>query len=77
MTQQVDSADTNGLAAVPLEALDDLSWSTVVKVNSALRTSDIELTVAIDEFGNDRPEPFTKVVINTKATLFQSMHGVP
>ncbi|KLO30315.1 TPM domain-containing protein [Mycobacterium haemophilum] len=70
--RQVDPTDTNALAAVPLEALDDLSRSMVVEVDNALRTSSNELAVAVDEFGDDRTEPFTKAVLNAKAALSQA-----
>ena len=70
--QRVDPTDTNALAAVPLEALDDLSRSKVVDVDNAVRTSSNELTLAIDEFGEDRTQPFTEAVNSAKATLSQA-----
>jgi predicted nucleic acid-binding Zn-ribbon protein len=70
--RRVDPTDANALAAVPLEALDDLSRSMVVEVDNALRTSSNELAVAIDEFGTERTEPFTRAVNNAKAALSQA-----
>jgi predicted nucleic acid-binding Zn-ribbon protein len=67
--RRVDPTDANALAAVPVEALDDLSRSMVVDVDNALRTSSNELTLAVDEFGKGRTEPFSKAVDNAKAAL--------
>jgi predicted nucleic acid-binding Zn-ribbon protein len=70
--RRVDPTDVNALAAVPLEALDDLSRSMVVEVDNALRTSSNELALAVDEFGEQRTEPFTQAVGNAKAALSQA-----
>jgi len=70
--RRVDPTDANALAAVPLEALDELSRSIVVAVDNALRTSANELTLAIDEFGQDRTKPFTEAVASAKAALSQA-----
>jgi predicted nucleic acid-binding Zn-ribbon protein len=70
--RRVDPTDVNALAAVPLEALDDLSRSVVVEVDNALRTSSNELALAVDEFGEQRTEPFTQAVTNAKAALSQA-----
>lgn len=70
--RRVDPTDTKALAAVPLEALDDLSRSMVVEVDNAARTSANELTLAIDEFGEERTQPFTQAVSNAKAALSQA-----
>jgi uncharacterized membrane protein YgcG len=70
--RRVDPTDADALAAVPLEALDDLSRSMVVEVDNALRTSSNELSLAIDEFGEERTEPFTQAVNNAKAALSQA-----
>ena len=43
--RRVDPADPNALAAVPIDALDDLSKSIVVDVDNAVRTSDNELAL--------------------------------
>lgn len=70
--RQVDPTDVNALAAVPLEALDDLSRSMVVEVDNAVRTSANELALAIDEFGQERTEPFTGAVNSAKSALAQA-----
>jgi chromosome segregation ATPase len=70
--RRVDPTDVNALAGVPLEALDDLSRSMVVEVDNALRTSSNELGLAVDEFGEQRTEPFTQAVSNAKAALSQA-----
>ncbi|MCV7092454.1 TPM domain-containing protein [Mycobacterium interjectum] len=70
--RHVDPTDATALAAVPLEALDDLSRSMVVDVDNAVRTSANELTLAIDEFGDQRTQPFTEAVNNAKAALSQA-----
>ncbi|HWS91758.1 MAG TPA: TPM domain-containing protein, partial [Mycobacterium sp.] len=67
--RRVDPTDANALAAVPLQALDDLSRALVVDVDNAVRTSSNELTLAVEEFGQGRTEPFTKAVNNAKAAL--------
>ncbi len=68
----VDPTDDTALAAVPLEALDDLSRSMVVDVDNAVRTSANELSLAIDEFGAERTQPFTEAITNAKAALSQA-----
>jgi chromosome segregation ATPase len=70
--RRVDPTDVNALATVPLEALDDLSRAMVVEVDNALRTSSNELALAVDEFGEQRTEPFTQAVSNAKAALSQA-----
>ena len=70
--RRVDPTDENALAAVPVDALDDLSREMVVDVDNAVRTSANELTLAIDEFGQERTEPFTKAVDNAKSALSQA-----
>jgi uncharacterized membrane protein YgcG len=70
--RRVDPTDPGALAAVPLRALDDLSRSMVVEVDNAVRTSANELTLAIDEFGDERTQPFTQAVNNAKAALSQA-----
>ena len=70
--RKVDPTDANALAAVPLQALDDLSRSMVVGVDNALRTSSNELDLAIAEFGKERTRPFTQAVNNAKAALSQA-----
>jgi TPM domain len=70
--RRVDPTDASALAAVPLQALDDLSRSMVVDVDNALRTSTNELALAIDEFGDERTQPFSDAVNNAKAALAQA-----
>lgn len=70
--RRVDPTDVNALAAVPLQALDDLSRAMVVDVDNAVRTSTNELALATDEFGKERTEPFTAAVNNAKAALTQA-----
>lgn len=70
--RRVDPTDPNALAAVPLGALDDLSRSLVVEVDNAVRTSANELSLAIDEFGDERTQPFVQAVDNAKAALAQA-----
>ncbi|ORW20009.1 TPM domain-containing protein [Mycobacterium palustre] len=70
--RHVDPTDATALAAVPLEALDDLSREKVVAVDNAVRTSANELALAVDEFGEERTRPFTDAVTNAKAALAQA-----
>jgi hypothetical protein len=70
--RRIDPTDAEALAAVPLEALDDLSRSMVVEVDNAVRTSSNELTLAIEEFGGEQTRPFTQAVNNAKAALSQA-----
>ena len=70
--RRLDPTDVDALAAVPMQALDDLSRSMVVDVDNALRTSTNELAVAIDEFGKERTQPFTDAVNSAKAALTQA-----
>ncbi len=70
--RRVDPTDADALAAVPFEALDDLSRSMVVDVDNAMRTSSNELDMAIAEFGEQRTQPFTQAMKNAKATLSQA-----
>ncbi|OJZ74443.1 hypothetical protein BRW65_09270 [Mycobacterium paraffinicum] len=70
--RRVDPTDPLALAAVPLQALDDLSRQLVVEVDNAVRTSSNELDLAIAEFGADRTQPFTEALDNAKAALVQA-----
>lgn len=70
--KRVDPTDAAALAAVPLDALDELSKQIVVDVDNAVRTSTNELELATEEFGAARVEPFAKAVENAKATLAQA-----
>jgi predicted nucleic acid-binding Zn-ribbon protein len=72
--QRVDPADANALASLSIDALDDLSRSIVVEVDNAVRTSDNELALAVEEFGERDTAPFTAAVANAKTTLAQAFN---
>jgi uncharacterized membrane protein YgcG/predicted nucleic acid-binding Zn-ribbon protein len=70
--RRVDATDPDALAALSLGALDDLSRWKVVDVDNAVRTSANELALTIEEFGEQRTEPFSRAVSNAKAALAQA-----
>ena len=70
--KRVDATDPDALAGLSLGALDDLSRWKVVDVDNAIRTSANELALTIEEFGEQRTEPFTRAVDNAKAALSQA-----
>lgn len=72
--QRVDPADPAALAALSLDALDDLSRSIVVEVDNAIRTSDNELVLAVEEFGEKDTAPFSAAVAAAKTTLTQAFN---
>ena len=72
--RRVDPADPNALASVSIDALDDLSKSIVVDVDNAVRTSDNELGLAVEEFGPEQTEPFNRAVANAKTALAQAFN---
>ena len=72
--RRVDPSDPSALAAVPLDALDDLSRAIVVDVDNAVRTSEGELALAVEEFGATQTEPFSRAVTNAKTTLAQAFN---
>ena len=72
--KRVDPSDPNALAAVPIDALDDLSKAIVVDVDNAVRTSDSELALAVEEFGTAQTEPFSRAVTNARTTLAQAFN---
>jgi uncharacterized membrane protein YgcG/predicted nucleic acid-binding Zn-ribbon protein len=72
--RRVDPADPNALASVQIDALDDLSKSIVVDVDNAVRTSDNELALAVEEFGDKETAPFSNAVTNAKTTLAQAFN---
>jgi uncharacterized membrane protein YgcG/predicted nucleic acid-binding Zn-ribbon protein len=72
--RRVDPADPNALASVSIDALDDLSKSIVVDVDNAVRTSDNELVLAVEEFGPEQTEPFNRAVANAKTALAQAFN---
>jgi predicted nucleic acid-binding Zn-ribbon protein len=73
--RRVDPSDPNALAAVPIDALDDLSKTIVVDVDNAVRTSDSELALAVEEFGDRQTAPFSWAVANAKTTLAQAFNA--
>jgi hypothetical protein len=72
--KRVDPSDPNALTAVPIDALDDLSKAIVVDVDNAVRTSDNELALAVEEFGTAQTEPFSRAVTNARTTLAQAFN---
>ena len=72
--RRVDPADPNALTSVSIDALDDLSKSIVVDVDNAVRTSDNELALAVEEFGAKQTEPFSRAVESAKTTLAQAFN---
>ncbi len=66
---RVDPTDTDALARLPIYALDELSRSKVVDVDNAVRTSTNELTVALEEFGETRTQPFRAALDTARAAL--------
>lgn len=72
--KRVDPADPKALSSLSLDALDDLSKSIVVEVDNAVRTSDNELTLAVEEFGERDTAPFTKAVDDAKTALTQAFN---
>lgn len=72
--RRVDPTDPNALAAVSLDALDDLSRAMVVEVDNALRTSEHELELAVEEFGKEQTAKFADAVRNAKTTLTQAFN---
>ncbi len=55
---RVDPTDPSALASVSVDGLDDLSRTKVVEVDNAVRSSENELALAVEEFGQDRTAPF-------------------
>lgn len=72
--KRVDPTDPAALAKVPLEALDELSQTIVVDVDNAVRTSESELELAVEEFGAAKTAPFRKAVDDAKAALQQAFN---
>jgi uncharacterized membrane protein YgcG/BMFP domain-containing protein YqiC len=72
--RRVDPADPDALASVSIDALDELSKSMVVDVDNAVRTSDNELALAVEEFGDRDTAPFSKAVSGAKTTLAQAFN---
>jgi len=72
--KRVDATDPDALAELSLGALDDLSRWKVVDVDNAVRTSANELALTIEEFGEQRTQPFSSAVDNAKAALAQAFN---
>ena len=72
--RRVDPTDPNALAAVPIDALDNLSNAIVVDVDNAVRTSESELALAVQEFCEAKTEPFSRAVGNARKTLAQAFN---
>ncbi|MCH9666444.1 MAG: TPM domain-containing protein [Actinomycetia bacterium] len=72
--QRVDPSDPNALATVSIDALDDLSKKIVVDVDNEVRTSQSELALAVQEFGERDTEAFTRAVSNAQTTLAQALN---
>ncbi|MET0899629.1 MAG: TPM domain-containing protein [Mycobacterium sp.] len=72
--QRVDPTDPNALASVPIDALDDLSKTIVVDVDNAVRTSEGELALAVEEFGTRETEPFSRALASAKTALAQAFN---
>jgi predicted nucleic acid-binding Zn-ribbon protein len=70
--KRVDATNPDALAELSLGALDDLSRWKVVDVDNAVRTSANELALTIEEFGEQRTQPFTSAVDSAKAALAQA-----
>ena len=70
--KRVDATDPDALAELSLGALDDLSRWKVVDVDNAVRTSANELALTIEEFGEQRTQPFSSAVDNAKSALAQA-----
>jgi TPM domain len=73
--KRLEPTDANALATVPLEALDELSKVIVVDVDNAVRTSESELALAVEEFGAPRTAPFKQALDNAKAALAQAFNA--
>ncbi len=72
--KQVDPTDPAALAEVPIDALDELSKAMVVDVDNAVRTSDSELALAVEEFGPEQTEPFQQALTNARTALSQAFN---
>lgn len=72
--RRVDPADPAALSALTLDALDDLSKAIVVDVDNALRTSDNDLALAVEEFGEKDTTPFAAAVTGAKSALAQAFN---
>ena len=71
------SPPTPALATVPLEALDDLSKQIVVDVDNAVRTSENELQLAVEEFGDTPHRTVQASVGQRESCAGTSVHRAP
>lgn len=72
--KNVDPTDPAALASVPIDALDELSRTIVVKVDNAVRTSANELVLAVEEFGEAQTAQFAAAVETARTTLKQAFN---
>ncbi len=72
--KRVNPADPAALSALSPDVLDDLSKSIVVEVDNAVRTSDNELALAVEEFGEGDTAPFRQAVASAKTALTQAFN---
>jgi len=72
--RRINPTDPDALASVPVDTLDDLSKLIVVDVDNAVRTSEGELALAVEEFGSKQTEPFSQAVGNARTTLTQAFN---
>jgi uncharacterized membrane protein YgcG len=72
--ERVDPSDPAALAGVSLEALDELSRRVVVEVDNEVRTSESELALAVEEFGEQDTAAFSRAVAGAKTTLAQALN---
>ncbi|MEW5810047.1 MAG: TPM domain-containing protein [Actinomycetota bacterium] len=72
--QRVDPSDPAALAGISVDALDDLSRRIVVEVDNEVRTSESELALAVEEFGEHDTAAFTRAVTGAKTTLAQALN---
>ncbi len=72
--ERVNPSDPAALAGVSLNALDELSRRIVVEVDNSVRTSESELALAVEEFGDQDTAAFTRAVAGAKTTLAQALN---
>lgn len=72
--RRLDPTDADALAKVPLDTLDELSRQMVVDVDNAMRTSENELALAVEEFGAVRTQPFSRAVADAQTMLKQAFN---
>jgi hypothetical protein len=70
--KNVDPTNPAALADLPIDALDELSKTIIVRVDNAVRTSANELVLAVEEFGEAQTKPFAEAVETARQTLKQA-----